>query len=66
MLVIKLKKGENINSAVKRLKKKVRATGLIKEIRSRKEFLKPSVIKRKSKLKAKYKAEWLRKNGVDV
>lgn len=66
MLVIKLKKGENINSAVKRLKKKVRATGLIKEIRSRKEFLKPSVIKRKSKLKARHKAEWLRKNGVDV
>ena len=62
MLIIKLRKGENINSAVKRMKRKVRNTRLIQEIRSRKHFVKPSALKRKAKLKAQYKAEWLRKN----
>tara|TARA_A100001201_G_C4018957_1_gene179943 strand:+ start:199 stop:396 length:198 start_codon:yes stop_codon:yes gene_type:complete len=63
MLIVKLKKGENINSAVKRMKKKVRNTRLIQELRGRQAFLKPSVIKRKAKQKAVYKQEWLRKNG---
>ena len=63
MLIIKLKKGENINSAVKRMKKKVRNTRLIQEIRGRQAFLKPSVIKRKARKKAEYKQEWLRKNS---
>ena len=55
MLVIKLRKGENINSAVKRMKRKVRNTRLIQEIRGRKHFVKPSALKRKAKLKAEYK-----------
>ena len=63
MLIVKLKKGENINSAVKRMKKKVRNTRLIQELRGRQAFLKPSVIKRKAKQKAVYKQEWLRKNS---
>ena len=49
MLVIKVGKKENINQAVKRLKRKVRNVGLIKEIRKRQQFDKPSVIKRKAK-----------------
>ena len=38
MLVIKVGKKENINQAVKRLKRKVRNTGLIKQIRENKYF----------------------------
>lgn len=52
MLRIKIGKKENINQALKRFKRKVRDTKLIKEIRSRKEFLKPSVKKRIAKQKA--------------
>lgn len=52
MLVIKIKKGEQIGRALKRYKQKVRNTKLIKEIRERQQYLKPSDIKRKNKQKA--------------
>ena len=66
MLVIKVGKKENINQAVKRLKRKVRNVGLIKEIRKRQQFDKPSVIKRKAKQKAVRKEKWVRENGEYV
>ena len=62
MLIIKVGKKENINQAVKRMKKKVRDTGLIKQIRERQQFLKPSVKKRKAKQKAIRKEQWQRLN----
>ena len=52
MLIIKIKKGENINRALKRFKVKTKKTGLIKEIRSRQQFIKPSAVKRDKKKKA--------------
>ena len=52
MLVIKIKKGEQIGRALKRYKQKVRNTKLIKEIRERQQYLKPSDVKRKNKQKA--------------
>ena len=52
MLIIKIKKGENINRALKRFEVKTKKTGLIKEIRSRQEFVKPSAKKRDKKKKA--------------
>jgi small subunit ribosomal protein S21 len=62
MLIIKLRKKENINQALKRFKRKFRDTGVIKEIRKRKEFVKPSALKRKQKQKAVYKAKYLASN----
>ncbi len=62
MLIIKLRKKENINQALKRFKRKFRDTGVIKEIRKRKEFIKPSALKRKQKQKAVYKAKYLASN----
>jgi len=53
MLVIK--DCENIENALKKLKNKVRKTKQIEELRDRKEFDKPSVIKRSKKIKAIYK-----------
>ena len=47
MLVIKIGKKENINSALKRFKRKFRDTRVIQELRKRQEFTKPSEIKRK-------------------
>ena len=50
MLIVKLKKGENINRALKRFKTKVKRTKLIKQIRYNQHFLKPST-KRREQLK---------------
>jgi len=52
MLIVKLKKGENINRALKRFKTKVKRTGLIKQIRDNQHFEKPSMKKRNQLKKA--------------
>ena len=54
MLIIKRGEKESIDKLLKKFKRKVRETQLIKSIRSRKEFVKPSTIKRKQKQKAIY------------
>lgn len=54
MIKIPVKEGESIERALKRLKRKTDRTGIIKEVRSRKAYLKPSVIKRQQIIKAKY------------
>jgi|TARA_R110001599_G_scaffold293418_1_gene497271 small subunit ribosomal protein S21 len=54
MLIIKKGEKESIDKVLKKYKRKCRETGLIKEIRARKEFIKPSIIKRKQKEKAIY------------
>ncbi len=55
MLIIEVKEGESIDRALKRYKNKHRNVGVIKELRRRKEFTKPSVSRRKEVLKAVYK-----------
>ena len=57
MLIIDVKNGESIDQALKRYKRKFQQTQLIKELRTRKEFNKPSVIKRNERLKAIYKSQ---------
>ena len=64
MLVIKIGKKENINSALKRFKRKFRDTRVIQELRKRQEFTKPSEIKRKQKQKGIYKAKFLNNSEV--
>ncbi len=54
MLIIPVKEGENIERALKKFKKKFDRTGVIKELRNRQHFTKPSVEKRQEKLKAVY------------
>ena len=43
MLIIPIKEGENIDRALKRFKRKFDKTGGMRQLRSRKQFLKPSV-----------------------
>ncbi len=57
MLIINVKDGESIDRALKRYKRKHRNVGVIKELRKRKEFTKPSVQRRHEVLKARYKQE---------
>ena len=64
MLIVKIKKGENINSALKCFKRKFRDTRIVQEIRKRQEFVKPSEKKRKQKQKAVYKTKFLHDNDV--
>lgn len=54
MIVIPLKEGENIEKALKKFKRKFEKTGIVKELRSRQAFAKPSVEKRKQVMKAIY------------
>ena len=55
MLIIPVKEGENIERAIKKYKKKFDKTKVMRQLRSRKEFTKPSVLKRQEKIKASYK-----------
>ena len=56
MLKVNVNKDKGgVDRALKLLKTKVQKTGLIKELRKRQEFTKPSVIKREQKLDAIYK-----------
>jgi small subunit ribosomal protein S21 len=55
MIIIPVKEGENIDRALKKFKRKFEKTGVVKELRKRQQFDKPSVIKREQKIKAVYK-----------
>ena len=54
MIIVPVKEGENIEKALKKFKRKFVKTGAIRELRSRREFEKPSVKARKAKMKAIY------------
>lgn len=54
MIVVPLKEGENIEKALKKFKRKFEKTGVVKELRSRQAFIKPSVAKRKQTMRAVY------------
>lgn len=55
MLIIPVKEGENIERAIKKYKKKFEKTKVMRELRDRKEFTKPSVLRRQEKIRASYK-----------
>ena len=54
MIVVPLKEGENIEKALKKFKRKFEKTGVVKELRNRQAFEKPSVAKRKQTMRAVY------------
>ncbi len=54
MLIIPVKEGENIDRAVKKYKKKFERTGVMRELRRRQKFTKPSIVRREEVLKAIY------------
>ena len=55
MLIIPVKEGENIERALKKYKKTFDKTKVMLELRTRKEFTKPSVINRQDNIRAAYK-----------
>jgi small subunit ribosomal protein S21 len=54
MIVVKVKDGEKIERALKRLKRKFRDTKVLQTLRDKKQFTKKSVEKRQSLKKAQY------------
>ena len=54
MIVVPEKEGENIEKALKKFKRKFEKTGVVKELRSRQAFEKPSVTNRKKMMRAVY------------
>jgi small subunit ribosomal protein S21 len=54
MIIVPVKEGETIEKALKKLKRKFEKTGVVRELRSRQKFTKPSVIRREQLIKARY------------
>lgn len=54
MIIVPVKEGESIEKALKKYKRKFEKTGVVKELRERQKYTKPSIIKREQKLKAIY------------
>ena len=54
MIIVPVKEGENIEKALKKFKRKFEKTGVVKEVRNRQAFEKPSVTNRKKMMRAIY------------
>ena len=54
MIVVPVKEGENIEKALKKFKRKYEKTGVVKELRARQQFDKPSVLNRLKRERAVY------------
>ena len=54
MLIIKNERGENIERMLKRYKRKVDRTKMLRQLRENQQFTKPSIKRRKQKMKAIY------------
>ena len=54
MIVVPVKEGENIEKSLKKFKRKFEKTGVVKELRRRQQFDKPSVTKRLKMERAVY------------
>ena len=61
MIIVPVKDGENIERALKKFKRKFEKTGVVKELRARQQYDKPSVLKRLKMEHAIY-AQQLRAN----
>lgn len=62
MLIIPVKDGESIDRALKKYKRKFDKTGVVRQLRGRQQFIKPSVTLRQAKLKAAHKQRQLSKD----
>ena len=59
MLIVKVKKGQNVDRALKLFKRKFKNSGVLKELREKQQYTKKSRKKRLQKDKAIYKQKYL-------
>jgi small subunit ribosomal protein S21 len=57
MLIVDARESESIDRALKKYKKKFEKAGLLRELRSRQAFIKPSIVRRSEVLRAAYNAK---------
>jgi small subunit ribosomal protein S21 len=55
MIIVPIKENETIDKALKKFKKKFEKTGIVKQLRSRQAYEKPSVSRRTTVKKAVYR-----------
>ncbi len=55
MIIVPIKENETIDKALKKFKKKFEKTGVVKQLRSRQAFEKPSITRRTTVKKAVYR-----------
>jgi small subunit ribosomal protein S21 len=60
MIYVNVKENESLDRALKKFKKKFEKTGVVKELRLRKEFTKPSIKNRQQNIRAAYKLKMQR------
>ena len=63
MIIINVKENESIDKALMRFKKKFERTGVLKELRSRTAYEKPSITNRGVRIKAAYKQKMYAKEN---
>jgi len=54
MIIVPVKEGENIDRALKKFKRKFEKTGVVRELRTRQAYTKPSIRRREEIKKAIY------------
>ncbi len=59
MIIVHVKEGENLEKAINAFKKKFQRIGVVKELRARKVYNKPSVVRRQKKLKAVLRQKYI-------
>ena len=62
MIIVPIKENESIDKALKKFKKKFERTGVVRELRRRQTYEKPSVERRQQVIKAKYRDLMKRSN----
>ncbi|HIE44013.1 MAG TPA: 30S ribosomal protein S21 [Candidatus Omnitrophica bacterium] len=63
MATVRVERGEPLDRALRRLKKQVEKEGLLRELREREYYEKPSQKRRKKYLKAQKKIAFFRRNA---
>lgn len=64
MIIISVKENESIDRALKRFKKKFEKTGVLKQLRARTSFEKPSVTRRTQVLRAAYRQKMQEQDSI--
>ena len=64
MIIVPIKENETIDKALKKFKKKFEKTGVVKQLRARQAFEKPSITRRSTVKKAVYRTALNRKETL--
>ena len=59
MLLINPRESDSIDKALRKYKKKFEKAGILRQLRARKAFIKPSVVQRSKMLKAEYRQKMM-------